>query len=85
LRPTLRAPPQRPAAERGLPPATPRFAHAAADVAATIDSIRKSVQDRGEIVILYFNFDRYSKIEEVYGWEKLDSVLETTARRCENI
>src|SRR5204862_8086394 len=47
-------------------------------VAATIDSIRKSVQDRGEIVILYFNFDRYSKVEEVYGWEKLDSVLETT-------
>src|SRR5207237_6691801 len=47
-------------------------------VAATIDSIRRAVQDRGEIVILYFNFDRYSKVEEVYGWEKLDSVLETT-------
>ena len=47
-------------------------------VAATIDSIRKAVQDRGELVILYFNFDRYSKVEEVYGWEKLDSVLETT-------
>ena len=47
-------------------------------VAATIDSVRKAVQDRGEIVILYFNFDRYSKVEEVYGWEKLDSVLETT-------
>ena len=47
-------------------------------VAATIDGIRKAVQDRGELVILYFNFDRYSKVEEVYGWEKLDSVLETT-------
>ena len=47
-------------------------------VAATIDSVRKAVQDRGEVVILYFNFDRYSKVEEVYGWEKLDSVLETT-------
>jgi len=48
-------------------------------VAATIDSVRKSIQDRGELVVLYFNFDRYSKIEEIYGWEKLDSVLETTA------
>ncbi|HMI45267.1 MAG TPA: hypothetical protein VK491_03815, partial [Gemmatimonadaceae bacterium] len=47
-------------------------------VAATIDGIRKAVQDRGEVVILYFNFDRYSKVEEIYGWEKLDSVLETT-------
>ena len=47
-------------------------------VAATIDSIRKAVQERGELVVLYFNFDRYSKVEEVYGWEKLDSVLETT-------
>jgi GGDEF domain-containing protein len=49
-------------------------------VAATIDSIRKAVQDRGEVVVLYFNFDRYSKVEEVYGWEKLDSVLETTGQ-----
>ena len=47
-------------------------------VAATVDSIRKAVQERGELVILYFNFDRYSRVEEVYGWEKLDSVLETT-------
>jgi GGDEF domain-containing protein len=47
-------------------------------VAATIDSIRKAVQERGELVVLYFNFDRYAKVEEVYGWEKLDSVLETT-------
>ena len=29
--------------------------------------------------MLYFNFVRYSKIEEIYGWEKLDAVLETTA------
>lgn len=47
-------------------------------VAATIDSVRKAVQERGELVVLYFNFDRYAKVEEVYGWEKLDSVLETT-------
>ena len=30
--------------------------------------------------MLYFNFVRYSKIEEIYGWEKLDAVLETTAQ-----
>ena len=30
-------------------------------------------------MVLYLNFIRYSKIEEIYGWEKLDAVLETTA------
>jgi EAL domain-containing protein (putative c-di-GMP-specific phosphodiesterase class I)/GGDEF domain-containing protein len=48
-------------------------------VAATIDVLRKRIQDRGELVILFFNFDRYPKIEEIYGWEKLDAVLETSA------
>lgn len=48
-------------------------------VAATIDSVRKQIQTRGEMVVLYFNFDRYEKIEEIYGWEKLDALLETTA------
>ena len=40
---------------------------------------RQFFKDRGELVILYFSFVRYSKIEEIYGWEKLDAVLETTA------
>ena len=31
------------------------------------------------MIIHYLNFVRYSKIEEIYGWEKLDQVLETTA------
>ncbi len=48
-------------------------------VAATIDSVRKDIQARGELVVLYFNFDRYAKIEDIYGWEKLDALLETTA------
>jgi EAL domain-containing protein (putative c-di-GMP-specific phosphodiesterase class I)/GGDEF domain-containing protein len=48
-------------------------------VAATIDGVRKSVQERGELIVLYFNFDRYAKIEEIYGWEKLDAILETTS------
>ncbi|MDQ3949659.1 MAG: EAL domain-containing protein [Gemmatimonadota bacterium] len=44
-----------------------------------IERSRALIKDRGELVVLYFNFDRYSKIEEIYGWEKLDAVLETTA------
>ncbi|MGI8508563.1 MAG: EAL domain-containing protein [Gemmatimonadaceae bacterium] len=47
---------------------------------AAIDSLRSAVQERGALVILYLNFDRYAKIEEIYGWEKLDAVLDTTAR-----
>ena len=40
---------------------------------------RQLFKERGELVVLYLNFVRYSKIEEIYGWEKLDAVLETTA------
>jgi EAL domain-containing protein (putative c-di-GMP-specific phosphodiesterase class I) len=49
-------------------------------VAAAIDGLRSAVQERGALVILYLNFDRYAKIEEIYGWERLDAVLDTTAR-----
>ena len=45
-------------AERGLPPASARLAHAFADSSATSTAFGRR-QDRGEIVILYFN-DRYS-------------------------
>ena len=45
----------------------------------TIERSRQLFKDRGELVVLYLNFVRYSKIEEIYGWEKLDAVLETTA------
>ncbi len=44
-----------------------------------IERSRALFKERGEIVVLYLNFVRYSKIEEIYGWEKLDAVLETTA------
>jgi EAL domain-containing protein (putative c-di-GMP-specific phosphodiesterase class I)/GGDEF domain-containing protein len=44
-----------------------------------IERARALIKERGELVVLYFNFVRYSKIEEIYGWEKLDAVLETTA------
>jgi len=54
-------------------------------LAAAIDSLRSPVQDRGALVILYLNFDRYAKVEEIYGWEKLDAVLDTTARELARI
>src|SRR5215207_1912210 len=44
-----------------------------------IERSRALIKERGEMIVLYFNFVRYSKIEEIYGWEKLDAVLETTA------
>lgn len=44
-----------------------------------IERCRALFKERGELVVLYLNFVRYSKIEEIYGWEKLDAVLETTA------
>ncbi len=44
-----------------------------------IDRSRSLIEERGEVVVIYFHFVRYSKIEELYGWEKLDAVLETTA------
>lgn len=44
-----------------------------------IERSRALIKERGELAVLYFNFVRYSKIEEIYGWEKLDAVLETTA------
>lgn len=34
---------------------------------------------RNELTILYIHYVWYSKIEEIYGWQKLDDVLESTA------
>ena len=44
-----------------------------------IERSRAGITERGELVVLYLNFVRYSKLEEIYGWERLDAVLETTA------
>jgi len=44
-----------------------------------LERTRGLIKDRGEVLVFYLNFVRYSKIEEIYGWEKLDQVLETTA------
>jgi EAL domain-containing protein (putative c-di-GMP-specific phosphodiesterase class I)/GGDEF domain-containing protein len=44
-----------------------------------LERTRGMIRDRGEVIVYYLNFVRYSKIEEIYGWEKLDQVLETTS------
>ncbi|HEX8690816.1 MAG TPA: EAL domain-containing protein [Longimicrobium sp.] len=40
---------------------------------------REILEGRGRMTLLYIEFVRYSKLEEIYGWEKLDEVLQTTA------
>jgi EAL domain-containing protein (putative c-di-GMP-specific phosphodiesterase class I)/GGDEF domain-containing protein len=44
-----------------------------------IERTRAIFKERGELVIFYLDFVRFAKIEEIYGWEKLDDVLATTA------
>ncbi|MGZ8457476.1 MAG: EAL domain-containing protein [Gemmatirosa sp.] len=50
-----------------------------------IERSRTLIKERGEVAVLYLNFVRYSKLEEIYGWEKLDAVLETTAEAVREI
>ncbi len=40
---------------------------------------RELLERSGRMTILYIEFVRYSKLEEIYGWQKLDEVLQTTA------
>lgn len=40
---------------------------------------RDILERSGRLTILYIEFVRYSKLEEIYGWQKLDEVLQTTA------
>jgi EAL domain-containing protein (putative c-di-GMP-specific phosphodiesterase class I)/GGDEF domain-containing protein len=44
-----------------------------------IDRARELLERRDELTVLYIHFVWYEKIEEIYGWQKLDDVLETTA------
>jgi EAL domain-containing protein (putative c-di-GMP-specific phosphodiesterase class I) len=48
-------------------------------VAEVIEETRALIIARGEVVVLYLAFGRLAKLEEVYGWEKLDAVLATAA------
>jgi EAL domain-containing protein (putative c-di-GMP-specific phosphodiesterase class I)/GGDEF domain-containing protein len=45
-----------------------------------IERARQLLERRGELTVLYIHFVWYEKIEEIYGWQKLDDVLETTAQ-----
>jgi EAL domain-containing protein (putative c-di-GMP-specific phosphodiesterase class I)/GGDEF domain-containing protein len=45
-----------------------------------IERTRALFKENGELVIFYLDFVRFAKIEEIYGWEKLDDVLATTAQ-----
>lgn len=44
-----------------------------------IEQARDLLERRGELTVLYIHFVWYEKIEEIYGWQKLDDVLESTA------
>lgn len=44
-----------------------------------MEQARELLDARGELTILYIQFVWYEKIEEIYGWQKLDGVLESTA------
>ncbi len=42
-----------------------------------VGEARAEISARGEVTVLYLSFGRFAKLEKVYGWEKLDAVLET--------
>ncbi len=48
-----------------------------------LEKAREILERRGELTILYIQFVWYEKIEEIYGWQKLDGVLESTAEGVE--
>ncbi|MGH7476094.1 MAG: EAL domain-containing protein [Longimicrobiales bacterium] len=45
-----------------------------------IETAQGILDARNELTILYIHFVWYEKVEEIYGWQKLDDVLETSAR-----
>ena len=48
-------------------------------LAVMIERARELLDRRGELTVMYIHFVWYEKIEEIYGWQKLDDVLESTA------
>lgn len=41
---------------------------------------RDLLEQTGRVTVMYIEFVRYSKLEEIYGWQKLDEVLQSTAQ-----
>jgi len=70
--------PSSPTSEQLPPPGLPTVTDA-------IEALRDSTRTHGALVILYLNFERYAKIEEIYGWEKLDAVLHTTVEELRTL
>jgi EAL domain-containing protein (putative c-di-GMP-specific phosphodiesterase class I)/GGDEF domain-containing protein len=44
-----------------------------------LEAGREILERSGRLTILYIEFVRYGKLEEIYGWQKLDEVLQSTA------
>ncbi len=44
-----------------------------------LERAREMLERSGRLTLLYIEFVRYSKLEEIYGWQKLDEVLQSTA------
>ena len=44
-----------------------------------LERAREILDRSGRLTLLYIEFVRYSKLEEIYGWQKLDEVLQSTA------
>ena len=44
-----------------------------------LEQARAMLDRSGRLTLLYIEFVRYSKLEEIYGWQKLDEVLQSTA------
>jgi len=47
--------------------------------------IRMLLEERGEVSLLCVNVVRYSKIEEIYGWQVFDEVMREVAHALEGI
>lgn len=47
--------------------------------------IESLLEDRGEVSLLCLNVVKYSKIEEIYGWEMFDEVMREVAAALERI
>jgi EAL domain-containing protein (putative c-di-GMP-specific phosphodiesterase class I) len=50
-----------------------------------LDALRALARVDGVLNVLYFNFVRGATVEEIYGWEKFEAVLDTAAvaiRKC---
>ncbi|HEX6940407.1 MAG TPA: EAL domain-containing protein [Longimicrobiales bacterium] len=44
-----------------------------------VQRARELLERRGALTVLYIHYVWFSKIEEIFGWQKLDAVLESTA------